>query len=555
MAGASEYSLSTALSRLYKILHLERKAISAIYFYAILTGVLTLSIPLGLQSIINFVLGGSFSTSLTILIVAVVVGVLLTGVLQVLQLKLNERIQQDIFVQYSFEFAQRIPRLDMLAVDGYYMPELLNRFFDTVSLQKGLSKILLDIPIATIQIIFGIALLSFYNASFIVFGLLLVIVLVLIIRFTSRQGFESSMRESDQKYHVASWLQEMGRTMKSMKFARESNLHLHKADRHITGYIEWRTKHFRVLLTQYWAMIGFKVFITVTMLVVGAFLLIQQELNVGQFVAVEIVILTVLASIEKFIFSLDKVYDVLTSIEKLGKVIDKPMEKEGTLHLQSDKGLMVETINLGFSFQQTGKTVLQDVNMNVPPGAVVCVQGEEGSGKSTLLKLLTGAYSEFEGQILINQLPIGNYSLDSLRGNIGMYFSQQDIFEGSVWENISLGNAAYSVNEIADLADRIGLKPYISQLRLGFDTVLEPLGGRLNRAATNRLLILRAIAGKPKLLLLENPLEGFSEESARMLTDFLLDEMKGCTIIATTNNEYFKSKSDIIFNLNKGVMS
>ena len=355
MAVGTEYSLRTALGRLFKLLHIERKAISAIYFYAILTGLLTLSIPLGLQSIINFVLGGSFSTSLTILIVAVVVGVLLTGILQVLQLKINERIQQDIFVQYSFEFAHRIPRLDSLGVDGYYMPELLNRWFDTVSLQKGLSKILIDIPLATIQIIFGVVLLSFYNASFIVFGLLLIIVLVLIIRFTSRQGFESSMRESDNKYKVASWLQEMGRTMRSMKFARENNLHLYKADKYISGYIDWRTKHFGVLLTQYWSMIGFKVFITVSMLVVGAFLLIQQELNVGQFVAVEIVILTVLGSIEKFIYSLDKVYDVLTSIEKLGKVIDKPLEKEGSLSLNADKGLAVEVKNLDFQFHAQQK--------------------------------------------------------------------------------------------------------------------------------------------------------------------------------------------------------
>ncbi|HSK11650.1 MAG TPA: ABC transporter transmembrane domain-containing protein, partial [Phnomibacter sp.] len=342
MAVANEYSLKAAIGRLFKLLHLERKAIYSIYFYAILTGVLTLSIPLGLQSIINFVLGGSFSTSLTILIVAVVIGVLLTGILQVLQLKINERIQQDIFVQYSFEFAHRIPRLDMLSVDGYYMPELLNRFFDTVSLQKGLNKILIDIPLATIQIIFGIILLSFYNATFIVFGLLLIIVLVLIIRFTSQAGFESSMRESDHKYKVAAWLQEMGRTMRSMKFARENNLHIFKADRYISGYLDWRTKHFGVLLTQYWAMIGFKVFITVSMLVVGAFLLIQQQLNVGQFVAVEIVILTVLGSIEKFIYSLDKVYDVLTSIEKLGKVIDKPVEQEGSLSLDSSKGLAIE---------------------------------------------------------------------------------------------------------------------------------------------------------------------------------------------------------------------
>jgi ATP-binding cassette, subfamily B, bacterial len=152
-------------------------------------------------------------------------------------------------------------------------------------------------------------------------------------------------------------------------------------------------------------------------------------------------------------------------------------------------------------------------------------------------------------------LPIGNYTHDSLRGSIGMYFSNQEIFEGTVWENITLGNSSYSVNEIVDLSDRIGLKPYISSLRLGFDTVLEPQGGRLNRAATSRLLMLRAIAGKPKLLLLENPLEGFTEESARVLTDFLLSELKGCTIIATTNNEYFKSKSDYIYRLDQGIIS
>lgn len=554
MAVAPEYSLSKAIGRLLKLLHLERKAISAIYFYAILTGLLTLSIPLGLQSIINFVLGGAFSTSLTILIIVVVVGVLLTGILQVLQLKINERIQQDIFAQYSFEFAQRIPRLDMLAVDGKFMPELLNRFFDTISLQKGLNKILLDLPIATIQIIFGILLLSFYNAAFIIFGLLLIIVLALIIRFTSRQGFESSMRESDHKYMVASWLQEMGRTMRSMKFARESNLHLFKADRYISGYIDWRTKHFKVLLTQYWAMIGFKVFITVSMLVVGALLLIRQELNVGQFVAVEIVILTVLGSIEKFIFSLDKVYDVLTSVEKLGKIIDLPLENEGSLTLESAKGLQLEVNDLNFGFQ-TSKKVLSDVSFSAAPGSVVCIQGKEGSGKSTLLRLLTGAFTNFEGQILINQLPIGNYTHDSLRRNVGMYFSQQEIFEGTVWENISLGSAAYSLNEIVDLADRIGLKPYISSLRLGFDTVLEPLGGRLNRAATNKLLMLRAIAGKPKLLLLEDPWEGLTEESANVLTHFLLNEMKDCTIIATTNNEYFKSKADLIYRLEKGIIS
>jgi ABC-type bacteriocin/lantibiotic exporter with double-glycine peptidase domain len=169
--------------------------------------------------------------------------------------------------------------------------------------------------------------------------------------------------------------------------------------------------------------------------------------------------------------------------------------------------------------------------------------------------MLTGAYHIFDGQILINQLPIGNYTHDSLRGNIGMFFSQQEIFEGTVWENISLGNAAYSLNEIVVLSEKIGLKPYISSLRLGFDTVIEPLGAKLNRAATIKLLMLRAISGKPKLLLLEDPWEGLTDESGRILTDFLLDELKNCTIIATTKNEYFRSRADQVFRLEKGIIS
>jgi hypothetical protein len=200
--------LQRSIFRLFRIIRLERREISAIYFYAILFGLLQLTLPLGIQSIINFVLAGSFSTSMIILIAAVVTGVLFTGMLQVSQMKLNEKIQQNIFVQYTFEFAHRIPKVDMKSVDGYYMPELVNRFFDVVSLQKGLSKLLLDLPVATIQIVFGLILLSLYNAVFIVFGLFLILILFLIIRYTSARGLATSLEESDYKYGVAGWLQE-----------------------------------------------------------------------------------------------------------------------------------------------------------------------------------------------------------------------------------------------------------------------------------------------------------------------------------------------------------
>src|SRR5574343_1437183 len=189
-----------SVKRILDIVRFERKEISAIYFYAILNGLIQLSLPLGIQSIVSFVLGGSFSTSLIVLISLVVAGVFFNGLLQVNQMQLIEKIQQKIFVRYAFEFAHRIPRLQLQAVDQYYLPELANRFFDTVFLQKGISKLLLDIPAATIQILFGLILLSFYHPVFIFFGITLVLIIYLILWFTSSKGMESSLRESDYKY-------------------------------------------------------------------------------------------------------------------------------------------------------------------------------------------------------------------------------------------------------------------------------------------------------------------------------------------------------------------
>jgi ATP-binding cassette, subfamily B, bacterial len=541
-------ALQHSIMRIFRIIKLERREISAIYFYAILFGLLQLTVPLGIQSIINFVLAGSFSTSMIVLIAAVVIGVLFTGILQVNQMKLNEKIQQNLFAQYAFEFAHRIPKIDMKSVDGYYMPELVNRFFDVVSLQKGLSKLLLDLPVATIQIIFGLLLLSFYNPVFIIFGLLLLIILFLIIRYSSARGLATSLEESDYKYKVASWLQETARVMKSVKFARNTGIHITKTDQFVSGYLKARTSHFKILLLQYWSLIFFKVIITLAMLVVGGILLIDQQLNVGQFVAAEIVILSVLASIEKFIISLDKMYDVLTSVEKLGKVIDKPMEKNGTLELNTQEGISVETRNLSFSFNRD-QPILSNINILVPAGKMISLAGPEGSGKSTLLRMLTGSFSDFEGHILINGIPIGNYNLDSLRNATGIYFSQQEIFEGTLWENISLGNCYYSEHEMIRIAEKIGLGHFIAELKHGFATKLDPMGRRLSKTTTQRILFLRAIAGNPKLLLLEEPWEGMDVESRNKMISFLKNDMKDCTIVIAVADKSVLQEADIVYNI------
>ena len=186
----------TPVRRFFALLAPDRRDIFYIYFYAIFNGLVYLSLPLGIQAIINIIMGGQLSTSWVVLVVFVILGVAFSGGLQILQLTITERLQQRIFTKASFEFAYRIPRIKMEAVNKHYVPELMNRFFDTLSVQKGLPKILIDFSSATLQVVFGLFLLSLYHPYFILFGVVLVVLVYLIFRLTGKKGLDTSLRES-----------------------------------------------------------------------------------------------------------------------------------------------------------------------------------------------------------------------------------------------------------------------------------------------------------------------------------------------------------------------
>lgn len=542
---------TSPVNRILNLLKLEKKEITAVYFYAILNGLIQLSLPLGVQAIVSFVLGASMRASLIVLIILVVLGVLVAGIMQVNQVKIIEKIQQKIFVRYSFIFATHIPKFDLKKTDNVYLPELVNRFFDVPILQKNLSKILLDIPIASINILFGLILLSFYHQAFILFGLILIILLWLILRYTGHRGLQTSIDESTYKYKVAGWLEETARVIKSIKLAKRNNLHLQKTDEYVTGYLDARNKHFRILLFQYNVLVLFKTVITAAMLIVGTILLVNQQLNIGQFIAAEIIILLVLNSVEKLITNLSSVYDTLTSIEKISNFTEKPVEENGSVQLPDiSNGLKIEMKNLTFSYNNE-TDVLNNISLQINPGDKICVMGKDSSGKSTLLRLMTGAYTDFKGALLMDDIPVGNYDLASLRSQMGVLINQQDIFQGTVWENISLGNDSISMQSVIDIAAKVGLNDFIDTLKSGYDTMLDPTGKRLPRNVIHKILLVRALIGKPHLLLLEEPWTNF-QNGHRLQIIQLLNEIKNTTLIVVSNDEDFAKQCDKIIIIDEG---
>lgn len=540
--------------RFVGLLQLEKKDIFQVFYYAIFGGIVALSLPLGIQVIINLIQGAQVSTSWIVLVILVTIGVIFSGTLQLMQLRIIETIQQRIFVRASFELSYRFPKIKMEELRNYYPPELANRFFDTLTIQKGLSKLLIDIPTAVLQITFALLLLSFYHPFFIIFGLLLMLLIYMVFKFTIQKGIKTSLEESKNKYKVAHWIQEIARTIVSFKLSGNTNLAVSKNDFLVEKYLKARESHFKVLILQYIQMIGFKVLVTASLLIIGGALVLNQEMNIGQFVAAEIIILLVINSVEKLIVGLESFYDVLTSIEKLGLVVDKKIESQEGDQPIFNKGINVEFDEVTLKVNNREKPILKDISFKIDGSSRILIRGESGAGKSTLLRLLAGVVKPTSGNIYINNLSLQSLHINHYRSQLGLSLSEETPFEGSLRENLAFGNKNVSDNDIYKILDIIGLAEFLKELPKGLDTILHPEGKQMSYTIAKKIILARAIIKKPKILILEDPLDQFNAEESKRIIDYLSDTKNEWALVVVSSNLNWRSKSKQVIELDRGII-
>jgi ABC-type bacteriocin/lantibiotic exporter with double-glycine peptidase domain len=525
--------------RLFKLIESEKADFKNVFLFAIFSGLLNLSLPLGIQAVINFLNAGELSTSWAVLVIFVILGVALVGFIQIKQLAITENIEQRIFTRAAFEFAFRLPRIKQSAVQNKYMPELVNRFFEIITVQKGLSKILIDFSSASIQIIFGLMLLALYHPLFILLGVGLVLLLYVIFRITGPSGLRTSLEESKYKFEVAHWLEEIGRTMNTFKLIGDSELPITRTDSLVVGYLKARKKHFKILVWQFSGMIIFKVIVAAGLIILGSILVIDRQINIGQFVASEIIIVLIINAVEKLILSMDTFYDLLTALEKIGAVTDLPLEShEGKdlRDMECDGGIDMKYNNVSFTYPDGHLPVIHNFNLEVKSGERICLSGSDGSGKTTLFKLTTGLFDSFEGTITLNGLPIRSLKVDALRAIIGDNFNESDVFKGTLYENIQAGIKEVTYDDVMWASRLVGLDEFISTSPLGLETKIDPEGKRLASSITKKILMARCVAERPKILLIEDSITNLSPEERHTIYSRILDKKYGWTILIMSND-------------------
>ncbi len=546
----------TPLKRLYRLLSAEKKDIFYVYVYAALIGLLSLSLPLGIQAAVELISGGVVFSSVYVLIGFVIIAVLGTGVLQVFQITIVEYLQRRVFTKAAFEFAFRVPRIKMESVLNLHVPELMNRFFDVLTLQKGLPKLLIDLSTGAIQIIFGLLLLSFYHPFFVFFGIVLLSILFGIFYLTGPKGLKSSIIESKYKYKVVYWLEEMARTLYSFKLSGNTTLPIKKTDYNVNNYLKNRSQHFKVLIMQYSYVLLFKAVVTGGLLIIGTILVVNREITLGQFVAAEVIIILILNSVEKIIMYMDVVYDMLTAVDKIAHVTDLPLEQSGGIDIPKsqikESGISVNIKNLSYKYPGKSTPSLKDINISIEAGERICIAGGIGSGKTTLTNTIAGIHTDYSGILTYNRYNLRDLDMTYLRDRIGKNVSQEDIFEGSVIDNILVGKPFASMDHAITAIEKVGLTDQIYELPNGFNTEILSAGKGFSSSFINKMILARCLAKNPSLLILNDFFGNFQKFDRLNLIKMLTDPDNQWTLIVVSNDPLVMSAVDRVMYMEDG---
>ena len=554
---------SSAVRRLAGLLAPERPDVGLVYFYAVLAGVLGLSLPLGVQAIIGLVSGGMLLQPVIILIGLVVLGTFGAGAVQVLQLAVVERLQQRIFARHALELARNLPRADLEALAAVDLPELTNRFFEIVTIQKSLTKLLTESVAAILTILAGLALLTFYHPYLSLFGAGLLAALALTLWITGRRGLQTSLAESTAKYRVAHWLQELARHSSSFHVAGATPLPVARMDAEVDTYLGHRQDHFRVLARQSMAVVVMKTLVTGGLLVIGAALVLERRISLGQFVASELVIVSVLVGVEKLIFSLSTVYDALTAAEKSGQLRDLPVvasaelaeshsAEQPTALDTAARGAAVSATSVTYRYPLQRGAVLHAVTLDVRAAERVALVGSEGAGASTLLRVLAGLQSAYEGAVALDGWSLRDLAPAELRRAVALVQPGRALVDGTLAENIAMGRPGIGAHEVASALDLAGLREFVHALAGGLQTAVGSGGVVLPSHVVRKVLLARAVAARPRLLLFDEFFHHLEPAAKQPLLSRLCDPARGWTIMAASHDPAFLAVCDRVLLLEGG---
>lgn len=539
--------------RLKALLQAERHTLWVAVVYSIVIALLSLVVPVAVQSLVNTIAFGSVIQPLVVLTLFVLVALGFSTVMNTLRAGVVEIIQRSIFARVATDVTWRLLRVRADEFDRYHGPEIVNQFFDTVTVQKSAALLLIDGLSILMQTIIGMVLIALYHPWLLAFDVLLVIAMLGIIFVLGRGAIGTSIGESKAKYKLQAWLEQLAAHLVTFKSAGGAEFAVMRSQRLLEEYLSYRRKHFKILVRQIAGSFALQAVASSALLGVGGWLVIERQLTLGQLVASELIVAGMLSAFTKFGKQLEVFYDLCAAIDKLGGLVDLPLERTGgEAHMPTDgpMGLSLRDVEVRYSDSTAPALVVR--HCDIQPGERVGINGPNGSGKSTLADLLFGMRTQAAGSYRVDDIDVRSLPLGDLRREMALV-RHVEIFPGSVVENVRLGREGLSHADVSRALDDVGLLEELLALPEGLETVLRPNGRPLSNRQAFRLMIARAIAGHPRLIVLDGALDQIDlREEQERLASILFAPDAPWTLICITERQDLLSRCTRTIRLEDG---
>lgn len=517
--------------RLWRMIVEDKQDLFLILIYSSLGGVLSLAVPLSTQMVVNTIAAGFFLQPITVIAGLVLGGLLFAAILRLLTIWLVELVRQRVFNRIALRIAYRVPRIQHSQLSKEYLPDLVNRFFDVITIQGNFANLLLDVPAATLQILIGLTLMALYSPYLLAFVLIVIGFILCEVFLLGFGGYKTRSNETSKRYLVAEWLEELGRCETSIKLNRFPLHILQRTDELVFDYTGARRQHFNVLFRQASGLALFQAFAAAGVLGIGGWLVIERQLALGQLVAAQLLVTQMLPAIERLIRHLQTLYELLSALGKIGYVEDLPLERaEGSDCKVAQGGASLNIQGLKVDYGQKSN-VINNMNLQLKPGERISLMGPNASGKSTLAFVLSGLIEPSSGLVQINGMDVRDINYESLRSIVSLVTDSNEIFEGTIETNVTFERSEIKHEDMLWALRMVDFEEELVGMRDGLKTQLLSGGRNLSRGQAQKLLIARAIAQKPKLLILDEAFTGIEERSKMQILDRLFSADMPWTII------------------------
>jgi ABC-type bacteriocin/lantibiotic exporter with double-glycine peptidase domain len=541
------------LTNLLRIVHPERSEIIAIVLYAAFTGLLTLAIPVAVQQLVNTVAFGGLVQPVVVLALLLLAGLVIAGCLYAFQAYLAELLQQRIFVRGCLDLAHRLPRVHQDGFGSKSAPAYVNRFFDLVTVHKSGSKLLLDGSGVILQAATGLLVLSFYHPLMLALSIFLLGAMVVVAYSFGRGAPGTAIRESYAKYDIAAWMEELVRHPTTFRTSAGRRRAEAKADSLVASWINARRHHYRIVFRQFVAALGLQAVVNTGLLALGGFLVVSCELTLGQLVASEIIVASVVASFARLAKQFETYYDLLAAVDKVSDLFALPLEDpphgRDVVHEMGSVQLACHDVTL----KGEDGEILSGVSLTLEPGERVALVGPSGSGKGQLIEVLAGLRSADEGYVTLNERDLRDQSAEATRDTISLIRTPQ-ILPASILNNLTIVSTEATLEEVEDALERVGLLEEIRRYPNGLQTWINETGAPLSRSQAVRLEIARALLSKPAIVLLDFQTVDLEDESMRAALDTLLDPAQQWTLLCVTSSQTVAARCDRVLQIEAGVV-